>query len=152
MSKKKKIIIIDDSNLIRSEHLSKLLRGLTDLFAHIVVFGERETTFDLKERVTQELSLEKGIKTLTIGGFYADKRSSLIERILKAKSPYDDTEIPRLKAHIEKALSLQDIGYKINPTFIVKYTVYVFDHLKDMHMGGANVFSKVFESSILSCA
>lgn len=146
--KKKKIIIIDDSNLIRSEHLSKLLRGLTDLFAHIVVFGERETTFDLKERVTQELSLEKGIKTLTIGGFYADKRSSLIERILKAKSPYDDTEIPRLKAHIEKALSLQDIGYKINPTFIVKYTVYVFDHLKDMHMGGANVFSKVFESSI----
>ena len=112
------------------------------------IYPNDSYSFDLKERVTQELSLEKGIKTLTIGGFYADKRSSLIERILKAKSPYDDTEIPRLKAHIEKALSLQDIGYKINPTFIVKYTVYVFDHLKDMHMGGANVFSKVFESSI----
>lgn len=147
--KKEKIILIDDSNEIKPEHLSKLLAGLQDHFEHIVITGQKDdTTFDVREQICSMLELEHGICQLNISKFYANKRRELIEKlvILFNDNPRMDTEA--LVSKIDKALSIQNLSFKLDPDFIVKFTSYYCSHINELQTENVNVFSKVFEASI----
>lgn len=147
--KNQKIILIDDSNEIKPEHLSKLLSGLKDQFEHIVIIGQKDdTTFDVREQICSMLELEHGICQLNISKFYANKRRELIEKlvILFNDNPRMNTE--SLVARIDKALSIQNLSFKLDPDFIVKFTSYYCSHINELQTENVNVFSKVFEASI----
>lgn len=144
-----KVIIIDDFNLIKSAHLSKLLQGLGEIFGHIVLIGEKNSTFDVREQISEELKLEKGIKQLSISRFFADKRGELIGKVIDS---YGSGEIgvrkETLRLHIENALCVQGLTYALDPDFVVKFTSYYCSHAHELKSGNINVFSKVFEASI----
>ena len=147
--KKQKIILIDDSNEIKPEHLNKLLDGLKDHFEHIVIISQKDgNAFDIKEQICSMLELDHGICQLNISKFYANKRRELIEKlvILLNDNPRIHTEA--LVSVIDKALSLQNLSFKLDPDFIVKFTSYYCSHVNELQTENINVFSKVFEASI----
>lgn len=145
----KKIVIIDGFDSIKSEHLSKFLPDLANKFEHIILIGEKHKAddFDMRRRLKDELQKEK-IKEVAIDKFFADKRMVLIERIVNLSIENNRTLQSQLVIQIENALTLQGFEYQLDPDFIVKFSSYYSQHIQELHMSNANVFSKVFEASI----
>lgn len=143
-----KVIIIDDSHLIKPEHLSKLLNGLGNVFGHIILLSEKNLTFEIRERISEELEMENGIRQLSIERFYADKRRQLIRSIIDVYDSEKTHNVDQLESQIENSIGLQDLAYKTDPDFIVKFASYFCAHEKDIPYDNKNVFSKVFEASI----
>lgn len=147
--KKHKIILIDDSNEIKPEHLNKLLAGLQDRFEHIVITSLKDdATFDVREQICSMLELEHGICQLNISKFYATKRRELIEKLVILFNDNPRMHIETLVSRIDNALSMQNLSFKLDPDFIVKFTSYYCSHISELQTENVNVFSKVFEASI----
>lgn len=146
--KKQKIIIIDNAHLIKPAHLTKLLQGLGQIFEHIIIASEKNNTFDIRERVCKELELEKAISECAISKFYADKRLELIRKVIEACAEDNTSTIEKLLFQIDNSLNCQNLAYKLDPDFIVRYASYYCTHIRELRTENINVFSKVFEASI----
>lgn len=144
----KKIILIDDTNEIESEHLAKLLPGLQTHFSHIVMMSKKDTTFDIQEQVASMLDLNHSICRLAISKFYADKRTTLIDRLVAQLNDSPKISNEALSYKIDKVLDLQNLNFKLEPEFIVEFTAYYCNHINELRSDDVNVFSKVFEASI----
>jgi len=145
---RKKIILIDDTNEIEPEHLAKLLLGLQTHFAHIVMTSKKDMTFDIQEQVSSMLDLKRSICQLAISKFYADKRTSLINRLVSQLNDSPKISNEALGYKIDKTLDLQNLNFKLEPEFIVEFTAYYCNHINELRNEDINVFSKVFEASI----
>lgn len=145
--KKQKIIIIDDANLIKQAHLTKLLQGLGQIFEHVVIASDKGSTFDIHERICKELELEKAICQCAISKFYADKRRELIRKVIEVCSE-DSVNAEELLFRIDNSINCQNLSYKLDPDFIVRFVSYYCTHIRELRTENINVFSKVFEASI----
>lgn len=143
-----KIILIDDSNLIVETHLAKLLTGLKEQFGHIVIASQKDMVFDVRERACNYLGINQSISSLSISSFYADKRRKLIRNLVGRLKSDDILTLDSIVSKIDDALSLQNLSFKLDPDFIVKFTSYYCSHFIELQTGDKAVFSKVFEASI----
>lgn len=146
--KEKKILLIDDANEIKPEHLQKLLHGLQNSFAHIIITSKKDFTFDVREQVSSMLELDHTICQFAISQFYANKRAELVNNLVMQLNDSPRIRNDVLAYKIDKALDLQNISFKLDPAFIVQFTSYYCFHINELQNENVNVFSKVFEAAI----
>lgn len=148
-AKREKIIVIDDADEIKPAHLNKLLTGLSDQFEHIIIGSRKDdTSFDIREQICTVFGLEQGICQLKISKFYANKRRELIGKLVTLFNDELHMDSEFLVSKIDKALSAQNMSFKLDPDFIVKFSTYYCSHINELQVENINVFSKVFEASI----
>lgn len=147
--KKKKIILIDDADKIKREHLQKLLQNLGDIFEHVVFTSQEVRTFDVRQQIASMLDSDQEICQLQIAKFYADKRYALIRKVVPLLVQ-DESEgnIEKWIFEIDKALSMQTLTFKLDPDFIVQFVIYYCGHRGEIELERGIAFSKVFEASI----
>lgn len=149
VDKTKKVLIIDDFDLISEKSWSKFSIGLNEQFAHIILIGDKNRfdDFDIKERIIKNMRKEK-ITELALSKFYTNNRISLISKLVDFSINDSFLNKETIKIEIEKKLSSFSLGYCLDPDFIVKFTVYYCENASDMQMTNNNIFSTIFEASI----
>ena len=112
------------------------------------MMSKKDTTFDIQEQVASMLDLNHSICRLAISKFYADKRTTLIDRLVAQLNDSPKISNEALSYKIDKVLDLQNLNFKLEPEFIVEFTAYYCNHINELRSEDVNVFSKVFEASI----
>lgn len=146
--RKEKVILIDDSHLIKPDHLKKLLNGLSEKFSHIVIVSEQEAVLDVHDQVRATLGIDCKLCRMSISKFYANRRYELIKNVVAVLISDEQINQDELVFKIDHALSIQTLSFKLDPDFIVKFAAYYCAHSNELQGEKINVFSKVFEASI----
>lgn len=144
----KKVIIIDDLHRISPKHLNKFLRGIEDIFGTIVVASEETSQFDIVQMVKDNIKASKEFKKVSISRLYAEKRLSLIQKIVLIKTDNDELKAAGIARTLEQCLNSYKLAFRTDIDFVVQFVDYYCAHLGELDKSDATVFSKVFEASI----
>lgn len=148
MDRSSKIILIDDSDKIKRDYLKKLAKDLNQQFAHVILSGNR-IFFHISNQLDSQMSSNVYKQQLAISKFYADRRYKLINKIVQIyQNKLGIKDVDKFAQKIEDELCMQNLSFKLDPDFIVKFTSYCCTHNNDLQALHDNVFSKVFEASI----
>lgn len=148
ISSNKKVIIIDDLHRISSKHLNKFLRGIENIFGTIIVASEEMSQFDIVQMVKDNINGSKEFKKASISRLYADKRLTLIEKIVRIKTGDDELKATYIARTLEQCLNSYKLAFRSDIDFVVQFVDYYCVHLGELDKSDATVFSKVFEASI----
>ena len=144
--KEEKVLIIDDIDRIRVKDFNLFIEELEKNFEYIIYSTNKIMEFNLIERLKKVVMDDGSYQRYRILTFYSDKMQELILKIVKIKSPYDDTE--KIAEILSSSLKKQRSLYNLDPEFIIQYTEFYYDHFKDAIQGDGLIFGKVFESNI----
>ena len=77
------------------------------------MMSKKDTTFDIQEQVASMLDLNHSICRLAISKFYADKRTTLIDRLVAQLNDSPKISNEALSYKIDKVLDLQNLNFKL---------------------------------------
>ncbi|MFI3171811.1 MAG: metallophosphoesterase, partial [Eubacteriales bacterium] len=142
----RKIIIVDDADLIVKPILEKLIKFIEGKFGKILIIGENSAQFDIHQQVIDSL-VEDRIK-LTVKPFLYKKRKMLIKTILNNKSE-TCKDIENEAQKINELINSQVKIFDLAPEFIMSFVELYENDSKLQYFNGKNVFSLVYESNIV---
>lgn len=144
-----KVIIVEDVDEIDSSIYETFLKYLDNEFNIIIQTSRKAVEFDIKERIKQSALLES-YTIYRISPFYADKRKALVTNIVKLLvNQCEDTQ-SRIVSLLCDALSKQRNLFTMDPDFIVQFVKYYCSNIGETIQNDGSIFSKVFESNIVS--
>lgn len=144
----KRALIIDDIHLIKQAHLDKFLRGLESIFDLIIVSSCPPSQFDIVQLVKDRINSQREFRKVSISKLFATKRLELIGNIVKLKTDLSDNERRDLTRALDQCLNSYKLAFRTEVDFVVQFTSYYCEHIKELDRADASVFSKVFEASI----
>lgn len=148
LSSSRKILIIDDIHLIKQTHLEKFLRGLESIFDYIIVSSCPTSQFDIVQLVKDRINSQREFRKVSISKLFAAKRLELIKRIVKLKTDLNENGLQSLTRSLEQYLNSYKLAFRTEIDFVVQFTSYFCEHIKELDRADASVFSTVFEASI----
>ena len=144
----KRVLIIDDVHLIKQAHLDKFLRGLESLFDIIIVSSCPPSQFDIVQLVKDQINSQREFRKVSISKLFAAKRLELIENIAKLKTDLSENGLKELIRSLDQYLNSYKLAFRTEIDFVVQFTSYFCEHIKELDRVDASVFSTVFEASI----
>lgn len=144
----KKAIIIDDLHRISPKHLNKFLRGIESIFGIIIVATEETSQFDVVQMVKDNVKSNKDFKKASISRLYAEKRLTLIKKIVSLKTNDEEIKSLDIVRTLEQCLNSYKLAFRTELDFVVQFVDYYCAHIGELDKSDATVFSKVFEASI----
>lgn len=144
----RKVIIIDDIHRISEKHLNKFLRGIEEIFDTIIVASTETSEFDIVQLVKDNIKGSREFRKVTITRLYAEKRLSLIKKIVSLKSNDDNTQAAGIVRTLNQCLNSYKLAFRADIDFVVQFVDYYCEHIGELDKSDATVFSKVFEASI----
>ena len=143
----KRVVIIDDYDLIKKERWQSFWEEYKDKIGHFVLFCGIDWNINIKEKTVEELA-DHNIFYLRICPFYYAKREKLIEKICATSSEHRIQDNDEKAKKINENITDQIRYFQLNPDFIHQYVDYYLSFSKIKTQKESNVFSKVFEASI----
>lgn len=146
VSKNDKIVIIDESEMIKDAILKRLIEYLCDEEYNVIMFSEKKVDFDLQKKVIDSLA-EQPIFELSIRPFLYNRRKMLIEKLIKNKY----VNIQNIKNEVKKIndiINTQVKFFDLNPEFIINFVDQYESDNSLKFSSGMNVFNVVYETSI----
>ncbi len=144
----KKALIIDDIHLIKQNHLDKFLRGLESIFDLIIVSSCPPSQFDIVQMVKDRINAQREFRKVSISKLFAAKRLELIGNIARLKTDLNDDGLKALTRSMDQYLNSYKLAFRTEVVFVVQFTSYFCEHIKELDRTDASVFSTVFEASI----
>lgn len=144
-----KAIIIDDVDEIDSNIYEVLLKYLDGEFGIVIQTSRKSVELDIKERIKQSALLEP-YTLFRISPFYADKRKELVNNIVHIMINQSEDAQVRMVSLLCDALSKQKNLFNMDPDFIVQFAKYYCSNIGETIQNDGSIFSKVFESNIVS--
>ena len=141
----KKIIIVDEYDLIKKERWESFWNESKDKIGHLILFCGIDWNLNIKKKTLEELSKDSFLQ-FKICPFYYSKREDLIRKIcnIHLLNKYEiDEKVKKINEHIANEIKY----FQLNPSFIQQFVEYYinFPNINNTQM---NVFSKVFEGNI----
>ena len=144
----KRALIIDDIHLIKQTHLDKFLRGLESIFDLIIVSSCPPSQFDIVQLVKDRINAQREFRKVSISKLFAAKRLELIGNIARLKTDLTDNGLKDLTRSLDQYLNSYKLAFRTEIDFVVQFTSYFCEHIKELDRTDASVFSTVFEASI----
>ncbi len=148
VSSSKRALIIDDVHLIKQTHLDKFLRGLESIFDIIIVSSCPPSQFDIAQLVKDRINAQREFRKVSLSKLFAAKRLELIGNIARLKTDLSDNELKDLTRSLDQYLNSYKLAFRTEIDFVVQFTSYFCEHIKELDRTDASVFSTVFEASI----
>lgn len=144
-----KVIIVEDVDEIDSSIYESFLKYLGGEFEIIIQTSSKAVELDIKERIKQSALIEP-YTMYKIAPFYADKRKELVTSIVKILVNQNEDAQGRIVTLLCDALSKQRNLFNMDPDFIVQFAKYYCSNIGETIQNDGSIFSKVFESNIVS--
>lgn len=146
LSKKNKLVIIDDADKIDKNVLEKLIRYFEDIFESIVIFSEDKIDLNMQKKV-EDVLVDKKIIHINIRPFLYQKRKMLIEKLYDSIHTNSNLEKrTREISEINKVIHNQVRFFRLDPEFIVNFVIQYTDKVNISNNG--NIFNLVYENNI----
>ena len=145
----KKILIIDDVDMIASADLDRFVKCVQEDFECLIFSSRFTLDINLLERMKEILNTKDSITRYRLAPFYADKRYDLIYAAVSILA-IDKAAIPRITKILADAITSQRRFISLDPDFILKYVECYCKNVGDVGGNDSGVFSKVFEASIIN--
>ncbi len=145
---KSRAIVIDDFDIINSTYQEAFLEYVIDNFGTIIETSQEEIELDIENRIKKN-RINEGFLRLRIAPFYIDKRRELVKKVVDIIGNDGQSKDSIIDVLCD-ALTRQKYLYNWSPDFIVQFTKYYYNNIGDSTKNDGNVFSKVFENSIIS--
>ncbi len=149
ISKDKKIFLIDDVDLIKPDHFEKLISGVCEEFSYFIFASKHTHNLDMIERMKTYLKTADSIHKYQLTMFYSDKRNQLIQKAVECHLN-DQFAIEKVTQQVSELIKAQKRLIRFDPDFILKYVAYYCKNVGDTTTRTTNIFSKVFEASIIN--
>ncbi|MDR2965978.1 MAG: metallophosphoesterase [Treponema sp.] len=145
----KKILFIDDLDLIKPENSQKILLDVAkDKFSFIVFTSKKRLELDVKHMTKEEIIGDNEYYNINIEDFYKEKRNELINKLCdlnnEIKSELLDNNIMEI---IDNLVKRRFGLFELSPEYIVQYVKYFLSKPDDTTKGEA-VFNVIFETNI----
>lgn len=146
--KEKKMILIDDIHLIKSQHISNFLEGIEDEFGYVIYTTNNLLKLDIQERIKSSIAKDS-YSCYRILPLFRPKRKELVEKIIPLKYPtYSMNEKAEQVERICHVLDLQRRYIPLTPEIILQFVEHYANYQMESVQNDGNIFGKVFESSI----
>lgn len=149
MPRTKKILIIDDIDMITSVDFDRFVDCIQDDFECLIFSSRFTMDINLLERMKEILNTKDSITRYRLAPFYADKRFELINAAVNILT-IDKLATPRITKVLADAITSQRRFISLDPDFILKYVECYCKNIGDAGGNDSGVFSKVFEASIIN--
>lgn len=146
MPKEKKIVLLDEADLINKSAFESLMYYLEKNFGTIIIFSEEKINLDIRKQVVDALVEEKTIQ-ISIKPFLYLKRKTLIGNVLRNGSSSIENIDKEVKK-INELINMQVKFFDLNPEFIINFVNQYEKDYRFQFSSGMNVFNIVYESSI----
>ena len=145
--KMKKVVIVDDLDLIPKKSFDLFLHELRERFENIILATKKVFDFDLIDRAKSILDIGDSVYHYSILPFYSDKREELIRKVVTIKAD-DPLAIEKTTKLLTTSITLQRRSIILDPDFIINYAEYFCNNVGEVSNSDSSVFSKVFEANI----
>ena len=98
--------------------------------------------------VKDRINAQREFRKVSISKLFATKRLELIGNIAKLKTDLSDNGLQDLTRSLDQYLNSYKLAFRTEIDFVVQFTSYFCEHIKELERTDASVFSKVFEASI----
>ena len=149
MPRAKKILIIDDIDMIASVDFDHFVDCIQDDFECLIFSARFTIDINLLERMKEILNTKDSITRYRLAPFFADKRIELISAAVNILT-IDKLSAPRITKGLADAITSQKRFISLDPDFILKYVECYCKNIGDAGGNDSGVFSKVFEASIIN--
>lgn len=141
-------IIIDNFDAIDGVYKDGFADFLYDNFGVIIETVIDEIDLNIENRLKKRKN-NKDYLQLRLCPFFSDKRKQLVTKVVDIIGN-DGQSKDSIINNLCDALTRQKSLYNWNPDFIVQFTKYFYNNIGDSTKNDGNVFSKVFENSLIS--
>ncbi len=148
--KSEKVLILDNVDSIDARQFISFRQDMEKFFDYIICSSKNLLDLDLAERVKRDINEAETYKKYKILQFYADKRDQLVAKLVKIKVDEDAGIQDNIINALQDVLRKQRYLYNLDPDFIVKFTIYYCNNIKEASHNDGNIFSKVFEASLVT--
>jgi len=145
--KSRKVLIIDDTDIIKPSSFDSLLPQLADKFEYTIFASSQPIDFSFFERAKSQLKAGDSIPRYKIMPLFSDKRQELIERIVMLKAA-DPASVSKTSKLLADAITAQRRFISLDPDFIIKFIEVYCNNIGEASSSDSGIFSKVFEASI----
>lgn len=149
IDKNKKVILLDDLNMIKTQYLKPLEEHLCAQFGHVISVIEPKWKVDMVEIVKEQLDDTSNMLKVRLLPFYATKRLELIKGLIKTYNQnQDDTD--HMAENINTFITDQIKFFSLSPKFINMYVEYCVRDADMATSSNKNVFGRVFENNLVN--
>ncbi len=142
----KKIVLLDEANLICKNVFDTLLTFLENNFEKVIIFSEEKIDLDIRKQVVSAM-VEEDLLHLSIKPFLYVKRKKLISNILSCNEERE-YDIEKETNKINNIINMQVKYFHLDPEFIINFVNQYDKDYRFQFSTGMNVFNIVYESSI----
>lgn len=142
------VLIIDDVDAIDEANRDGFIDYVNERFGTILETCQQEIELDIQNRFKRKHD-RKDYTVFRIEPFYANKRRELVTKIINIIGD-DGQKKDDMISLLCDMLSKQKTLYNWSPSFIVQFTKYYFNNIGETFQNDGDVFSKVFESNLVS--
>lgn len=141
-------LIIDDVDAIDEVYRDGFIDYINDRFGSILETCQQEIELDIQSRFKKKHD-RKYYTVFRLEPFYANKRRELVTKIINIIGN-DGQNKDEMISLLCDMLSKQKTLYNWSPSFIVQFTKYYYNNIGESSQNDGDVFSKVFESNLVS--
>ena len=147
MPKEKRVVLIDDIDLIKNSSFESLLAQLGEYFDIIVLSSRQMIDVSLFDRMKEQLKTSDTIYRYSLLPFYADKRRELVKKVVSIKVS-DQNAAEKTADRLAEAITIKRHLVIPEPDYIIRFVECYCNNVGEMSDADSNVFSKVFEASL----
>jgi len=147
---KDRVLIIDDIHKVDTNNFNSFIEDMEKNFGYIIYSTRNVMELDVHERIKMIANDDKSYIRYKIMPFYSDKRNELISNIVRNKLVNDKDDHVNITNILIDSLKKQRSLFTLNPDFIIQYTEYYCNNIKEATQNDGEIFSKVFEASIVN--
>lgn len=148
LPKEKRILIIDDIDMIQRSSFEYFTLQLTETFGHFIFASKQVLDLDLLSRMKPLLQAEDSVYRYRIAPFYTDKRNELVRKVVGILAE-DKSSIEATSTQLSEAIRAQRRFISLDPDFIIQYVEYYCRNIGEAIGNDSGVFSKVFEANLI---
>ena len=141
-------LIIDDVDAIDAAYRDAFIDYVNDRFGLILETCQQEIELDIQSRLKKKHD-RKYYTAYRLEPFYTNKRRELVTKIINIIGN-DGQNMDEMISLLCNMLSKQKTLYNWSPSFIVQFTKYYYSNIGESSRNDGDVFSKVFESNLVS--
>lgn len=149
LEKNDKVLLIDNVDDLNIEEFDLFLQKAEQEFDIVIFTCNKLVDVDMKERIKRRVIEEDYIR-FNILPFFKDKREDLVCKLVNILVKQDDAVRENITNMLCSALSKQKKLFHMDPDFIVQFTKYYCNNIGETIQNDGEIFSKVFESNIIS--
>lgn len=146
MDRAKKVVLLDEANLINKSVLQSLVRFLESNFGLVILFTEEKMDLNIKKQVV-DVMVEPDTLNMMIKPFLYVSRKKLINKVL-ANSSEREYDLKKETNKINELINTQVKYFNLTPEFIINFVNQYEQEYRFHFTSGMNVFNVVYESSI----